>query len=500
FVHFSSHTFLFPPSLPSFPTRRSSDLSARSPLSWRTRLGWHQLFSATSRFQRRMLVDAFGRGVTDIRVSVTKRCNFGCIYCHDEGLGPVLKPRMPHEDEMSVEEIQRLLRIAREFDIRSVKFTGGEPLIRLDMEDIIDRAVRHMPDVSMTTNGSMVGKRAEGLRSAGLKRVNVSIDSLDPAAFQEIRKGQLAPVLLGIKEALRVGLKPVKLNMVVFKQTVQHIPDMIDFISDGDGLKLQLIQFMPELVGQQDWMVDIDSLKKWLEARADKVLVREMHHRRIYLFNGAEVEVVDPVYNAEFCMNCHRIRVTHAGELKGCLNRNDDLLPTRGLDDQGGRDAFRRAVVLITGFPWTFVAFEIILITLVLPVIGSESGIFDLGTFTPRDPFAYGAVAAATLVGSLIGSLTLGRLSDARGRRFLFRASVLSYSVFTALTALSFNVPSLFVLRMLAGVGLGGLLVIDPAILSEYLPPQHRGRYMVLLDFFWPAGFLVAIAFWYVFV
>src|SRR5207247_1753603 len=159
-----------------------------------------------------------------------------------------------------------------------------------------------------------------------------------------------------------------------------------------------------------------------------------------------------------------------------------------------------RRVVLLPGFAWTFVAFAIILISLVLPVIGSEFGIFDLGTFTPRDPFAYGAVAAATLVGSLIGSLTLGRLSDARGRRFLFQASVLSYSAFTALTALSFNVPSLFLLRMLAGVGLGGLLVIDPAILSEYLPPQHRGRYMVLLDFFWPAGFLVAIAFWYVFV
>src|SRR5437773_6192424 len=134
-----------------------------------------------------MLVDAFGRGVTDIRVSVTKRCNFGCIYCHDEGLGPVLKPRMPHQDEMSVEEIERLLRIAREFEIRSVKFTGGEPLIRLDMEDIIDRAVRQIPDVSMTTNGSMLGKRAEGLRSAGLKRVNVSIDSLDPADRKSTR-------------------------------------------------------------------------------------------------------------------------------------------------------------------------------------------------------------------------------------------------------------------------------------------------------------------------
>lgn len=291
-----------------------------------------------------MLTDAFGRDVTDIRISVTKRCNFGCIYCHDEGLGPILAPRMPHGDEMSVDEVERIVRTAREFEIRSVKFTGGEPLVRLDMEEIIDRTVRQIPDVSMTTNGSMLAKRAEGLRAAGLKRVNVSIDSLDPKAFQEIRKGDLRPVLKGIREALRVGLKPVKLNMVVFKQTLPHIPEMIEHISNGDGLKLQLIQFMPELVDHREWMVDIDAVKKWLETRADKVLVREMHHRRIYLFNGAEVEVVDPVSNAEFCMNCHRIRVTHAGELKGCLNRSDDLIETRGLDVDGLRDAFRRVV------------------------------------------------------------------------------------------------------------------------------------------------------------
>src|SRR2546428_12045942 len=291
-----------------------------------------------------MLVDAFGREVTDIRVSVTKRCNFGCIYCHDEGLGPILKPRMPHEDEMSVAEIERLVRVAREYGIRSVKFTGGEALIRLDMEQISDRAVRQLRDVSMTTNGSMLAKRAEALRDAGLKRVNVSIDSLDPSASRYIRKGWLAPVLRGTPEALRFGFKPVKLNMVVFKQTLPHIPRMIEYISDGDGLKLQLIQFMPELVGQQDWMVDIDRLKKWLESRADKGLVREMHHRRIYLFNRAEVEVVDPGYNAEFCMNCHRIRVTHQGELKGGLKPKDDLIRARGLDDDGLREAFRQVV------------------------------------------------------------------------------------------------------------------------------------------------------------
>jgi cyclic pyranopterin phosphate synthase len=291
-----------------------------------------------------MLVDSVGREVTDVRVSVTKRCNFGCIYCHDEGLGPVARPRSPHADEMSPVEVERLVRVAREFEIRSVKFTGGEPLVRLDMEEIVSRTVRHVGDVSLTTNGSMLAARAEGLRNAGLKRINVSIDSLDAKAFRDIRQGSLAPVLRGIEQALRVGLKPVKLNMVVFRPTLPHIPEMIRFVSRNEGLRLQLIQFMPELVAPKDWAVDIDGVKRWLESRADSVLVREMHHRRIYQFGGAEVELVDPVYNREFCMNCHRIRITHQGELKGCLNRNDDLIPTRGLDDKQLRGAFRSVV------------------------------------------------------------------------------------------------------------------------------------------------------------
>jgi GTP 3',8-cyclase len=291
-----------------------------------------------------MLVDSVGREVTDIRISVTKRCNFGCVYCHDEGLGPVDRPRTPHGEEMTPAEVERLVRVAREFDIRAVKFTGGEPLVRADLEEIIDRTVVHIDEVSLTTNGSMLADRAESLRNAGLKRINVSVDSLDPAAFKEIRRGALAPVLRGIEAALHVGLKPVKLNMVVFRPTLPHIPDLIRFASRTDGLRVQLIQFMPELVGPKDWSVDIDSVKRWLERRADRVLVREMHHRRIYLFNGAEVEVVDPVYNPDFCMHCHRIRVTHKGELKGCLNRNDDLIPTRGLDDAALRDAFRSVV------------------------------------------------------------------------------------------------------------------------------------------------------------
>ncbi len=166
----------------------------------------------------------------------------------------------------------------------------------------------------------------------------------------------------------------------------------------------------------------------------------------------------------------------------------------------GGFTSFHRRIVAITGFAWTFVAFEIIIISLVLPVIGEEFGIFDLATFTAADPVQYGAIAAATLIGSFIGSLVLGRIADARGRRTVFLLSILWYSVFTALTALSWNTASVFGFRFLAGLGLGGMLVVDPAILSEFLPPQSRGRFMVLLDFFWPLGFLLAIGFWWFFI
>ncbi|MEM0128878.1 MAG: GTP 3',8-cyclase MoaA [Thermoplasmata archaeon] len=292
-----------------------------------------------------MLSDAYGRWVTDLRISVTRRCNFECLYCHDEGLGPIRRPASPHDEEISPAEVERIVRVGREFGIRSVKFTGGEPLVRDDLEAIVERTVQEVPDVSLTTNGSLLAARAERLRDAGLKRVNVSVDSLRPEEFRSIRHGALAPVLRGVHEAVRVGLTPVKLNMVVLPQTVPRLPEMIAFVAREEGLKLQLIQFMPELappvVGTP---VDLAPVRRWLERHADRTIVREMHHRRIYGFGRAEVELVDPVRNPEFCANCHRLRVTHRGELKGCLNRNDDLVPTRGLSDAELRDAFRRAV------------------------------------------------------------------------------------------------------------------------------------------------------------
>jgi cyclic pyranopterin phosphate synthase len=291
-----------------------------------------------------MLADAYGRTITDLRVSVTNRCNFSCVYCHDEGLGPVQRPHAAHPEEMRVEEVARLVRIAREFGVRSVKFTGGEPLVRQDLEEILRRTVLEIPDVSLTTNGSFLEGRAASLRDAGLKRINVSVDTTDPEQFRAIRHGPVAPVLRGVRAALREGLTPVKLNMVIAGPTVGNVPAMIDYVGSSDGLRLQLIQFMPELAAHATPSADIGTLRHWLEEHASRVLVREMHHRRVYQFGKTEVELVAPVDNPEFCANCHRLRVTHRGELKGCLNRNDDLVPTRGLDDDGLRRAFRRVV------------------------------------------------------------------------------------------------------------------------------------------------------------
>lgn len=291
-----------------------------------------------------MLVDAFGRPLTDLRISVTERCNFRCFYCHNEGQGnPVAPPSAPHGDELTVEEIERLVRVAGEFGVDRVKLSGGEPLVREDLEEIVERVARYA-EVSMTTNGSMLEHRAHALKAAGLARVNVSVDSLSPKEFEEIRGGQLAPVLRGVRAALEAGLAPVKLNMVLFSQTLKNIDALIDHCGNREGLRLQLIQFMPEMAWMRPHMVDIETVRAELEAKAEHVAERRMHHRKRYRIRGAWVELVDPVGNAEFCMNCHRLRITHDGQLKGCINRNDNLIPTRGLSDDELRAAFRRAV------------------------------------------------------------------------------------------------------------------------------------------------------------
>ena len=291
-----------------------------------------------------MLADEFGRDVTGIRVSLTDRCNFDCVYCHNEGLGDTRGPMEPQDDEMETDDVVRVLEVAGEFDIDSVKFTGGEPMLREDLEEIIARTPDSMA-VSMTTNGTFLPGRAPDLVEAGLERVNVSQDAMGPEAFAAITKtGAYDAVMDGVDAALDAGLDPVKLNMVVFDRTAGYVPEMVEHVAENDGLQLQLIQYMPELAGNPDWQIDIDRVHAWLADRADRIEHREMHDRRRYWIDGGMVEIVDPVGNPTFCANCHRVRVTHDGYLKGCLNRNDDLRSMGEMDKPAIREAFRTVV------------------------------------------------------------------------------------------------------------------------------------------------------------
>jgi cyclic pyranopterin phosphate synthase len=291
-----------------------------------------------------MLVDGFGREVTGVRISLTDRCNFDCVYCHNEGLGDTRGPMEPGDDEMSTDDVVRFLEVAREFDVEKVKFTGGEPMLRQDLEEIIARTPDGM-ETSLTTNGTFLPGRAEALQAAGLDRVNVSQDALDPQAFREVTKsGAYDDVIEGVLAAVDAGLDPVKLNMVVFEHTAGYVPEMVEHVAENDGLQLQLIEYMPELAGRPEWAVEIERVHGWLAEQADRIEHREMHDRRRYFIGNGMVEVVDPVENEDFCANCHRVRVTHQGLLKGCLNRNDDLKPMGEMTKPEIREAFRDVV------------------------------------------------------------------------------------------------------------------------------------------------------------
>ncbi len=264
------------------------------------------------------MVDSYGRKVTGLRIALTPRCNLNCIYCHHEG---EVKP----DGEISDEMVASVTRAAAQLGVRSIKFTGGEPLLRHDLAGLI----REMPqelNLSLTTNGILLAEQARSLAMAGLDRVNVSLDSLDPETYMAITGGQegdLEKVLAGIDAALDAGLVPIKLNIVVLKENEAEIPDLIDFCRKK-GLIAQLIQLLD--LKHQGISGDIDAIERRLAEQADSVHTREMHRRRKYFIDGAEVEIVRPMDNTEFCANCTRLRVTSDGKIKPCLLRSDNLV------------------------------------------------------------------------------------------------------------------------------------------------------------------------------
>ena len=283
-----------------------------------------------------MLKDPYNRTVTNLRISITSRCNLRCIYCHAEG-------EVNPKEQMSTDEIAELMRVGAQFGIRSVKFTGGEPMLRRDLVDII-RSVPPGVESSMTTNGTLLAPKAAELKEAGLARVNVSLDTLRPERYSRITgKDCLEDALEGIDAALQAGLTPVKINMVLLDGINEdEIDDFMAFVRGKRDLVLQVIELME--FNECRFHGDVDSVEQELNERATRVVTRRMHHRKKYCLDGAEVEVVRPLHNTEFCAFCNRLRVTSDGNLKPCLLRTDNLVNIRGKHGKELEDAFREAV------------------------------------------------------------------------------------------------------------------------------------------------------------
>ncbi|MCR8433416.1 MAG: GTP 3',8-cyclase MoaA [Crenarchaeota archaeon] len=273
------------------------------------------------------IYDRFGRIVSSIRIIVNVECNYNCIFCHSEGYYHCSKDS---QQMLSVEDIQRVGLVARMFDIDSVKITGGEPLLHPSIDKVIstlnDLGFR---DISLVTNGSLLEKLVERLKQSGLVRINVSLVSLRENRYDAITRtnNMLPRVLRGIKLAKEVGLKPVKINVVVLQGL--NDDEIFDFIEFGrsNEVVVQFIEYHSPRVDEsfKKFYKPLDELQTFLESNAEKIITTRMHNRLRYVVDGAEVELVRPMFNAAFCNGCARIRATPTG-WKPCLLKDDVII------------------------------------------------------------------------------------------------------------------------------------------------------------------------------
>jgi cyclic pyranopterin phosphate synthase len=245
---------------------------------------------------------------------------------------------------MTAEEVVRIAKVAVSLDIARIKLTGGEPLMRQDLPEIVSgiAAIPGLKDLSLTTNGLLLSGMAKDLHKKGLKRVNVSLPSLNPETYRKLTGGSLQKALTGIKTAIDEGFCPVKLNMVVLKDVnVGDVPDMIEYARQNNVI-LQLIELDPVNVSGDYYQThhrSLDEQEQLLQEKASTVERRPyMHNRLIYHLPGVTVEVVHPIENTDFCMHCTRMRVTSDGKLKPCLMRNDNLTDILTPIRQGASD------------------------------------------------------------------------------------------------------------------------------------------------------------------
>jgi cyclic pyranopterin phosphate synthase len=298
-----------------------------------------------------VLTDKCGRPLLNLRISITQRCNLSCDYCHKEG-EEVTSCSRGTAEEMTVDEIVRTAKIAVSLGIARIKLTGGEPLMRKDLCEIVKgiAAIPRLKDISITTNGTMLGFQAQELHACGLRRINISLPTLNPDVYHKLTNGRIENALEGVKAAVASGLYPVKLNMVILSGVnVDAVPEMMDFARQT-GTILQLIELDPVNVDDTYFSVYhkfLDGYEEMLRQKAAKVETRRfMQNRRIYRLPDVTVEVVHPTENGEFCAHCTRLRVTSDGKLKTCLMRNDNLVDVLTPMRQGASDEELKALFM----------------------------------------------------------------------------------------------------------------------------------------------------------
>ncbi len=255
-----------------------------------------------------MIIDRYGRPLKKLRASVTQRCNFRCFFCHREGI-------FRSGEELSPEDYGFVAEVLSSLGIEEVKLTGGEPLIREDIVEIVKNMSKYMR-VSITTNGFFLQRLAKPLYEAGLERVNVSLHGLDEETFRLVTRVNVSPkvILDGIKEALKY--MPVKVNVVLLSYNIKFVPKYIELASEM-GFSLQFIELLGNDYPQKINPVEVE---KVIARRARTYYIRrDMQNRIVYILNnGVKVEFVKPE-NSSFCMGCTRIRLSHDGRFMPCL-------------------------------------------------------------------------------------------------------------------------------------------------------------------------------------
>jgi len=298
------------------------------------------------------MIDSYGRNINYLRISVTDLCNLRCRYCMpEEGI-----MKIQHDKVMKLEEIYELSKAFISLGINKIRITGGEPLVRKGIINLVENIaeLEGVKDFAMTTNGQLLKKYAKDLKNAGLNRVNISLDTLDEKKYFDITKGgHLSQVLEGIEEAKRVGLTPIKLNVVLVGGFNENEIENFVNLTKNEEIDVRFIELMP--IGQaKDW-----SLNKFISNKIVLERVSELKEIKkqdisspasYYKLPGGKGKVgfINPI-SCKFCDNCNRVRLTADGKVKPCLHSNDEIDLITAL--RKGEDVKRIIIDLINNKP-----------------------------------------------------------------------------------------------------------------------------------------------------